>query len=278
MAQVECGAGPGARHHRRRHGLRRAAGARDAHRAPQHRQALRGPGRVRGDEADRERREPSLPLLPRPRDRRARARPVGDGVRDRASGPHVRDAGHRDHRLRATRARDRTRRHLRLLGAPRADPRARRAAALERRSARGPDARSRSSARRARHPHRAHRRRPAAAWRTGAPRPTRSRSPRVSDVVACRNARRSGCYALRRRLLWPPPLRALPLLRRGPRVCGPRRPPGRPERSGSRVRGGSVPLPALRQPDARCRSRPAAGAATSPSMPAARCSRLASRA
>ena len=53
--------------------LRRAPGARDAHRAPQHRQAARRPGRLRGHEARRRRREPALPLLPRPR-RRPRSR------------------------------------------------------------------------------------------------------------------------------------------------------------------------------------------------------------
>ena len=52
---------------------------------------------------------------------------------------------------------DRARRHLRLLGALRADPRPGRAPPLERRSARGPHARGRSSPRRARHPHRSHR-------------------------------------------------------------------------------------------------------------------------
>ena len=161
------------------------------------------PAGVRSDEADRERREPPLPLLPRPLHRRARTRSLGDGVRDGAAGPHLRDARHRDHRLRRTRACDRARRHLRLLGALRADPRAGRAAPLERpRRSKGSRPRPRwratssSPASSASAPR-------VVAWRTGAPRTTRSRSPRSASfrsVVVRRGAR----YALRRRLLWPP--------------------------------------------------------------------------
>ncbi len=59
---------------------------RHPHRPPQHRQARRRPGRLRGAEAGGQRREPPLPLLPRPRHRRPRARPVRDARRHRAPG------------------------------------------------------------------------------------------------------------------------------------------------------------------------------------------------
>ena len=107
MHQV-CGAAGAATRSRGRHArVRRAAGARDAHLAPQHRQPARRRGRLQGDGARRRRREPALPLLPRPRVGRARGRPVGDGVRDRTPGAHVRDAGHRHPRLHRARDRDR---------------------------------------------------------------------------------------------------------------------------------------------------------------------------
>ena len=63
------------RHHRRRHRLRRAAGARHPHLAPQHRQAARRPAGLRDHEPGRGRREPAPPLLPRPR-RRPRSRSI----------------------------------------------------------------------------------------------------------------------------------------------------------------------------------------------------------
>ena len=81
--------------------VRRAAGARHAHRAPQHRQAARRPRRLRGHGPRRGRREPALPLLPRPRrraaleiDPSATVLAIERQVRD------VRDARHRHPRLR----------------------------------------------------------------------------------------------------------------------------------------------------------------------------------
>ena len=71
--------------------------------------------RGQGDHgAGLERREPALPLLPGPRDRGDRARPVRDGDRDGRVGARVHDARHRHPRLREARAAHRRGRHLRL--------------------------------------------------------------------------------------------------------------------------------------------------------------------
>ena len=89
MRQVSMGLVPEPRQHRRRHRLRRAAGARHPHLAPQHREAAQRPA-GRGDhEPGRGRREPAPPLLPRPRVGGARDRPVGHGRRHRAPGAHA---------------------------------------------------------------------------------------------------------------------------------------------------------------------------------------------
>ena len=230
MAQVECGEVPEPATAAGQLRLRRAAGARDPHRAPQHRQAARRPGRLRGDEAGRERREPPLPLLPRPRaPPRSRSTPRRWCARSSA---------------RCARSRCRAPASSTSTSTPRRSPRAGiydfsvhheqilvpvvlrhwNIEALE-----GLDARGRRSPRPRSLRASIGSARPVAGWRPGAPRTTRSRSPASARRFG--TLRRSGCYALRRRLLWPPPLRALPLLRRGPRLCGPRRPPGRPERS-----------------------------------------------
>ena len=83
------------RQHRRRHRLRRAAGARHPHLAPQHREAAQRPA-GRGDhEPGRGRREPAPPLLPRLVVGGARGRSLGHGRGDRAAGAHLRDAGRR---------------------------------------------------------------------------------------------------------------------------------------------------------------------------------------
>ena len=79
MAQVECGEVPEPETAARRLRLRRPPGAGHPHRPPQHRQAPRGQGRLRGHEEGGQRREPPLPLLPGPRHRGARGRPVRHG-------------------------------------------------------------------------------------------------------------------------------------------------------------------------------------------------------
>ena len=129
--------------------VRRAAGARDAHLAPQHRHAARRRSRLQGDGTRRRRREPALPLLPRPRVGRARDRSVGHDARDRTPGAHVRDARHRHPRLHRARRRDRRHRHLRPRAPPRPGARTGRAAPLERRVDRGSRRRSRAGPRRA---------------------------------------------------------------------------------------------------------------------------------
>ncbi len=98
------GSGAQPRHHRRRHRLRRAAGARHPHLAPQHRQvAQRSAGR--GDhEPGRGRREPPPPLLPRPRVGGVGDRPVGHGRGHRPPGALVRDARRGHRRLQGARA------------------------------------------------------------------------------------------------------------------------------------------------------------------------------
>ena len=96
------------------------------------------PAGVRSDEADRERREPSLPLLPRPlRPPRSRCDPSAMvcAIERQVRTFEMPGTGIIDfERTRQAIARCR---HLRLLGALRADPRAGRAPPLERRSARG---------------------------------------------------------------------------------------------------------------------------------------------
>ena len=104
MRQVSMGLVPEPRHHRRRHRLHRAAGARHPHLAPQHREAARRPAGRRDHEPGRGRREPAPPLLPRPRVGGARARPVGHGDGDRPPGALVRDARHGHRRLQDARA------------------------------------------------------------------------------------------------------------------------------------------------------------------------------
>ena len=101
MHQVSGGIVPDPESPRRHARVRRAPGARDARRAPQHRNAARRRRRLQGDGTRRRRREPALPLLPRPRVGRARDRPVGHDARDRAAGADVRDARHRHSRVRA---------------------------------------------------------------------------------------------------------------------------------------------------------------------------------
>ena len=65
------------------------ARARDAHRAPQHRQAARRPGRLRAHGPCRSGRELPPPLLSRPHVSGDRARPVSDDDRDRSRGAHA---------------------------------------------------------------------------------------------------------------------------------------------------------------------------------------------
>ena len=131
---------------RRRHArVRRAAGVGDAHLASQHRELARGRGRLQGDGARRGRREPALSLLSRPRVGGARGRPVRHGVRDRAPGAHVRDAGRRHSRFQRARVGDRRGRHLRPGVAPRSGARAGRVAPLGDRDARGPRRPTRNS-------------------------------------------------------------------------------------------------------------------------------------
>ena len=99
-------------------------GVGDAHLAPQHRGTARRSGRLRSDEACRQRREPAPTLLSRPRRGGDRDRSEHDDDRHGEAGAQLRDARHRDSRLRPPRRTDREGRHLRPAGAPRADPRA----------------------------------------------------------------------------------------------------------------------------------------------------------
>ena len=158
MAQVECGQVP--RPERRRSTGSSTSRCRScATRVAHHNtgKLLDDPAGPRGHEARRDRREPPLPLLPRPRRRRLRDRPVGDDARRRARGAHVRDARHRHHRLLAPRQGDRASRDLRLRHPLRADPRAGRAAPLEHRSPHRAHPRSGARPRLRARAHRAHR-------------------------------------------------------------------------------------------------------------------------
>ena len=83
-AAGEDGGDPEVRHGDRRARVHDAPGARDTDRAPQHRRAARGPRRAGGHAPSRGRREPPPPLLPGPRERDDRPRPVGDGGGDGA--------------------------------------------------------------------------------------------------------------------------------------------------------------------------------------------------
>ncbi len=99
------------------------AGAGDEDRPPQHGQADRRPGRLRGDVAGGRRREPPSPLLPRPRRGGDRRQPEHDDGRHRAPGRRFLDARARYPRFRRPRRGDRQGGRLRPGDPPRADPR-----------------------------------------------------------------------------------------------------------------------------------------------------------
>ena len=131
MAQVSGGLVPEPGLGRRRVRVRRPAGVGHTHRPPQHRTPRRRSRRLRRDDARRRRREPALPLLPRPRRGGDRARPERVGPGDRASGHRLRDARWRHPRLRRPRRGDRQGWRVRPRHPPRADPRAGDPAPLE---------------------------------------------------------------------------------------------------------------------------------------------------
>ena len=95
MCQVLHRSGAGAGQPPRRPRLPHAAGAGHPDLAPQHRQAARRSDRLRADGAGGVRREPPPPLLPRPRRRRLRGRPVRHGAGRRAGGEGLRHARRR---------------------------------------------------------------------------------------------------------------------------------------------------------------------------------------
>ena len=145
MEQVECGEVPEPETAARRHRLRHPPGAGHPHRPPQHRQAARRQGRLRGHEAGGQRREPPPPLLPRPRHarpsrstRRAWSCAIERQVRTfEMPGTGILDF--EAHAKAIAKAGD-----LRLRHPPRPDPRAGRAAPLGHRAARGPRRRGRA--------------------------------------------------------------------------------------------------------------------------------------
>ena len=146
MHQVSGGQVPQPESRGRRARVRRAAGAGDAHLAPQHGQPARRRSRLQGDGARRGRREPALPLLPRPCVGRARDRPVRTRC-SRSSGrcarSRCRAAGIPDFTAHASAIAAAG--HLRPRAAPRPGARAGRAAPLGHRDPRGPRARKPSS-------------------------------------------------------------------------------------------------------------------------------------